>query len=299
MKLVEYARGAVVVAAALAAVPVWAAAPESSTTIIADGTTEPSDRIDRKPELLGLVKDVPVKEGDVVKQGDVLIQQDDRIEKKTLEALEIDANSLDKVEAAVADEKQKKIKLERVEKIAATDAGSASELEEAELAHLFAVKQIALAEQEMNKAKVEAERQKLRIEQMKIQSPFDGIVERVEASRGEVVDPDDVAITLVQINPLKVVTTPPAEVAARLKKGDKVQVRYRVDGPAAEWQEAEVTYLAPVARADANSKRAVHLKLPNPSGREAGLWVDVKLPVNPNPSGVERTTAAGGDGTAR
>jgi hypothetical protein len=94
-------------------------------------------------------------------------------------------------------------------------------------------------------------------------------------------------------------------VAAGLKKGDKVRVRYEMDGPAAPWLEATVTYLAPVADAStSDSQRVVHLQLPNPNNREAGLWVEALFPAPPaTPSaaaaaatdGVERSNVAAGN----
>jgi membrane fusion protein (multidrug efflux system) len=310
MKPMKYVRP-VVVAAALACGgvagmatvnPVAAAqqAPGASSAapLVLDGTTHPNDRVDLKPQLLGLVKELPVKEGDVVKQGDLLIQQDDAIEQAALKALQLEADSKIRVEAAIADEKVKRVELQRYKEMEANNATSASEVEKAELNLIFAEKQIGLAELENAKAKAEAERQRLRVEQMKLLSPFDGIVESIKTSAGGVIDPDNVAISLVQINPLKVEVHAPAEAVQGLKKGDKLQVRYRLDGPDAPWQEAEVSYLAPVARAGAGSLRAVHLKLPNDAGREAGLWVEVRFPpaggvAGSNQAAPERAAGAG------
>jgi hypothetical protein len=64
-----------------------------------------------------------------------------------------------------------------------------------------------------------------------------------------------------------------------LKKGDTLDVRYKIDAPDA-WQQATVSSLSPVATAGAGfeSQREVRLSLPNQQNREAGLWLWVKLP---------------------
>jgi hypothetical protein len=112
---------------------------------------------------------------------------------------------------------------------------------------------------------------------MKIISPIDGVVERLDATVGEITDPQKNLLSVVQINPLRVELHLPTGTAEKLKMGDVFNVRYANDGPNAEWKQAEVIYIAPVAEADAD-RCEVNLKLPNPEGRMGGLWLSVKIP---------------------
>ena len=87
------------------------------------------------------------------------------------------------------------------------------------------------------------------------------------------------ALAIVKNDPIRIVVQLTAPQAAKLKKGDTLDVRYKVDA-ADVWQPAAVQYLAPVASAGAGyeSQREVHLTMPNPNKRETGLWLWVKLP---------------------
>src|SRR5688572_13524274 len=80
----------------------------------ADGKSEPSQRTKIPAQVMGVVKEIAVKRGDVIKQGQLLIQQDDRLAQNQLEIAEQEAKSTIRVDAAEADLAQKKVELTRV-----------------------------------------------------------------------------------------------------------------------------------------------------------------------------------------
>jgi RND family efflux transporter MFP subunit len=246
----------------------------------ADGMSAPSQRAKLAAQVPGVVKELLVKHGDEVKAGQPIIQQDDRLAQNQLQIAEQEANSDIRVEAAKADLAQKQVELRRIEQMFKENAANALELERATLDVTFKGHQLSLSHLELAKAKLEAAGARMKVEYMKIVAPFNGQVESIDTAAGEMLDPQRPGmITIVQNDPIKIIVQLTAPQAAKLKKGDTVDVRYKNDAADA-WQQAQVASLSPVASAGAGSqsRREVHLTMPNPTKRETGLWLQVKLP---------------------
>jgi RND family efflux transporter MFP subunit len=249
----------------------------------AEGKSEPSQKAKLAAQVPGIVKEIHVKRGDEVKAGQPVIQQDDRLAVNQLEILEKEANSKIRVEAAEADLKQKQIELKRIEGLYNDPNGRGAtdlELERAQLEVIFKGHQLNLASLELEKAKLEAAGAKLKVDFMKILAPFDGFIDVIDTGVGEMLDPQRPGMmTIVKNDPVRISVQLSAPQAAKLKKGDKLDVRYKID-PSDAWQQATVESLAPVATAGAGyeSQREVYLTMPNPNKRETGLWLWVKLP---------------------
>jgi RND family efflux transporter MFP subunit len=241
-----------------------------------EGFTLPSQEAKVTAPTPALVEDVPVKEGDHVKAGQVLLVQDRRVEQKLLEIYQTEADSRVRVEASEADRDVKREEFERIEKLFKEGGSTLTEMERARLEWVLSEKNVGAAELEHEKNRLEAQSQGLKIARMEILSPIDGIVERLEVAKGEVTDPQRPVIHVVLNDPLKVEIHLLPEQAARLKLGDKVQVKYRDLGDAT-WYTAEVSFLSPMADSKSNTRR-VNLLMPNPTNRESGLWVIARLP---------------------
>ena len=113
---------------------------------------------------------------------------------------------------------------------------------------------------------------------MQLKSTVDGFVQRIYIGEGEFNDPQrqEGAIFVVQNDPLKIeIRALSTRQVATLTKGDKLQVRYVNDAPDA-WQQAEVTYIAPMAESGSDTQ-IVQLSQPNPKKRSSGLHVAVRL----------------------
>src|SRR3954469_7451141 len=97
-----------------------------ATTAIAtvDATTEPMQSSKLAFPVLGIIKEVAVKDGDVIKKGQVLMQQDDEQDLNELEQLRQQAESNTKVEAAEADVRAKQARYDRLKKIFEEGNGS-------------------------------------------------------------------------------------------------------------------------------------------------------------------------------
>jgi RND family efflux transporter MFP subunit len=250
----------------------------SAAIATVDATTEPMQTSKLAFPVLGIIKAVAVKDGDVIKKGQVLMQQDDEQDLNELEQLKQQAESNTKVEAAEADVRAKQARYDRVKKIFDEGNGSQSEVEEAENDLVNRQKQLQFAKEEKQIAGLKAAQQQIKIAKMKLVAPFDGAVQKVVAQLGESVGPQsqDGAIQIVNNDPLKVVIRKFSTLqASTLKLGQKLPVRFINDGPNGKWQDAEVSYIAPQALA--GDVQEVFLSLPNQTGRSSGEHVAVRL----------------------
>jgi len=290
------ASGAAIAAAIVASVvasvaPVRAQTPAPATIT---ANTEPSERHKLSFSASGIIIEEPVKEGDIVKQGQVLLAQDDFLEQKELEKAQLEANSNAKVEAAQADYNAKKHIYERKKETYEKGGANLQEVEDAELDMILREKQIKVAQEDVDEAKIKAEQEAKKVKDMKLTSPVDGVVEKMVLHVGEMADPQspEKACWVVKNDPLsiKILSLSTAQVA-HLHLHDKLMVKYPDE---TDWHEADVTERSPVADASSDTQM-IKLSLPNPSNRDAGLPIQIQLPPEVAQAGEAPIKTASGN----
>lgn len=265
------------VSAGLATVSLAQSADEYTLAPPISAISSPSEMARLVFPDMGVIREVKVKDGDIVKQGQALTQMDDDVELKTLEQLKLEAESTSRVEAAEA---ELKVNTSVFERISSSKTGySVKEREEAELRMIGAQKQLQVARDEHAISQVKYQGYQKKVEKMSLTAPFDGIVQRVVLRAGEGADPrsEQGALILVKNDPLWVeIKGLSTKTVSKLKLGDVVQVRYEDDGKNASWESGKIIYISPVA--DASSKsQMIRVELPNPTGRASGLHLEVNL----------------------
>jgi RND family efflux transporter MFP subunit len=245
-----------------------------------NGVTKPNKRVELALPIQGQVKEVPVKAGDVVKQGQLLVQLDDELEKRRTEALKIDAESSVQIQAAEKELAQRTV--ERDRKLSGGDAFTQAEKEEAKLAVEVGGLRVELAQQDKLKKALEMKVQQTAMERMRLLSPVNGVVEKVEADVGEVVDPSKPSIVVVDNSKIDVEASLPTAAVNKLKIGDVVEVKYADE---TETKQAKITFLSPVADA-ASETRLLRAQMDNTDNKPSGMSVSVKL--------ADQKTAAAG-----
>jgi len=244
-----------------------------------EGFTEPSQYLKLAVSTPGIVREVLVKEGDTIKKDQPLLQQDDRIEQKTLESLKGEAMSGLNIKAAQADMAYKKIKMDNLTKaFKDNNSATAFEVEEAQADYAIAVVRVDLAKQEMAQKKAEYDRQALRIEEMRLTSPVNGRIQKIWVGPGEMAQPENgstkAPIEVVVLDPLWVKVILPQAVSQQLKIGDKLEVSH---DSGKTWEAAPIGFIPPFANGGAGTQ-TVRIDLPNPTNRDAGQKVLVRLP---------------------
>jgi multidrug resistance efflux pump len=263
--------------AAAAAKPLAVYAQQKEQPTVIRAFTEASQIQRASFPTMGVIKQIPVKKGQTIKAGDVLMVQDDELERYQYLQAKQEAESPARIEFAKADLEFKKKQVERVT-TAAPGIFSLIEREQAELDQIRSDKQLDVVnlDQKSNEYKAKAEAAKL--EQMKIKSSFDGVVETINVYEGELATPqaEKPAIVIVKNDPCKVILNDlTSDQVAKLSLGETFEVKYPDDR---EWRPAKVTFISPVANAGADVQK-VELELPNPEGKATGLPIQVKLPA--------------------
>lgn len=248
---------------------------------IVTGISAPTDYNKSKVSFVlpGVVREVMVKEGDVVQKGAVLMTQDSDIDEAQLAALQSDAKTMVDIDAA---KKEFETKSTKYNNLKSAEAGSVNgiELEDAKLDAELAQLKIAQAEQQHEKKGLDAAAQEKRVEKMKLLSPIGGIVQRINATAGEIIDPnkeaEEGAVVIINNDPVWIAVRLPSSQAAKLQLHDKLDVSY-IDEPG-KWRQAEVVFLDPTVDPGSDI-RVVRLQLPNPDNKPSGLHLRVKLPA--------------------
>jgi len=255
--------------------PAVAAAEPTDSVIIDTCFTAPSAEHKISFNYPGIVKQVPIKEGEMVKAGQVLLRQDDQVERHEYEKARLEAESTARLDAAKADYEVKKKVFER--KKNAGGGFTVAEIEEAELDVVFRENQIKVAEVDRQSAGIEANKQAARLERMELRSPIDGIVRKIGFKEGEFAEPDreKPAVIIVRNDPAWIdVKELKTWQVAKLKVGDMMDVRYPGEQT---WRQAKIVLIDPVAL-PATENQLVRLELPNPENRATGLRIQVKVP---------------------
>jgi multidrug efflux pump subunit AcrA (membrane-fusion protein) len=260
-----------------AAIPLFAAEPP-----LADAYTQPSMRRTFSFDAPGVVAEVMVVDGDVVKAGQPLIRQESRLDEVELEIRKMDAESVVEIEAAQKEYDLRKLQYDRKKEGAADGVSgySQQEVEEAKITMELALLKIQEATQKKTQAQAVLKRQQTKVDMMKLASQIDGVVEKISVDAGEMADPQkpEGAISVVKNDPLWVeIQLLETWQVAKLKMGQELDVRYTIDS-ADQWQKAKIIYIAPVADSRA-ATQLVRLELPNPNNRYSGLEMKVKLPA--------------------
>jgi macrolide-specific efflux system membrane fusion protein len=254
--------------------------------------TKPSEERDLDFGMPGLVIKVNVVDGQPVKKNDILAQQDTSVEEANKKTFEIEATSKVEEEYAKKDVEVKKIKVQRMEWLRQRNNATELEVKEAKLEVERAIASVELAKQKSAIAAAQAATEQAKINLKQIKSPIDGVVAALDTHVGEVAtsNPQKPAIKVVKNDPLWIDVHFPVGQVAKLKPGQKLQVRYLDED---KWMPAEVLFLQPLVRAGSQT-RTVRVVMPNPDEKPAGLEVFVKLPDaavaagNGSDAGVQR-----------
>jgi len=240
------------------------------------GITLPNKRSQHSLKVAGVISDIKVKRGDHVKKGDELILLDDREEQKNLLYLEVEAKSENTIRTAEKIAEARKIEYERIKELFDKKVESEQNVTKAQLDWDVAVLDITKATDEHRQKIYAYERQKELLNSMKVTANFDGIVQDLSVELGEVIDPNRQAGAIVIVNndPLLVEVYIPSEVSLTMKEGQVLDIQ---DPHGRAVGKGKVIFLDPVVDASADRQR-VRLEMANPSGKPAGLQVEVIVP---------------------
>lgn len=233
-------------------------------------------------KTMGLVREVHVKPGDRVKKGQELAILEDRQEQIERDIYKLEADSQVAIKVAEESMRVKELEKARYERMFRDKVATDLEFEKVQAEAKVAFWELEKAKMELEQKKLQLKRQEALLDNMRIRSTVDGVVQEIAVHPGEVSDPQKTAIIVVGNSPLWVKTILPAKVALRMRAEEKktgqaqiVQVTYKdLNEPPLQ---AKVIFYAPMADGGAGVQE-VGLELPNPDDKPAGLQVLVKVP---------------------
>lgn len=243
---------------------VGTSAPAAHAQTRSEAFTEPFHTVELSPSEPGILAKLLVEEGDAVRTDDVLATLDSRVLEVNLRIARQAMQSRGKLRAAKA---EYELKVQRLEKFKALRAQgyahpdeyerAVADVEVAEATRLAAEEQSAIDALQFEKAQAE-------LEQRSIRSPLNGVVAKVHHEEREFISaPNSVVLTVVQLNPLRIVFPLPTAEASRLSKGQSVTVLLPDTGDTAA---AQIELVSPVTDAESGLVR-VKVLVPNPEGR--------------------------------
>lgn len=173
----------------------------------------------------GLITEILVKEGDLVRPGDVLATLESGVLEASLKIAERRSQFHGRLQAAVAEFRLRRDRLQKLELLRQEGHASVAELERAATDMAVAEAQVKLAEEEMELAELEVQRIRAQIRQRMFFSPIDGVVSRIDREVGEsILLTDPALMTLVQLHPLKVRFPVSVSAANRIHQGDQLPI---------------------------------------------------------------------------
>jgi len=233
--------------------------------------TRPSADITLSFVQPGRIAEIRFAEGDKVNAGQSLAKLDDAAEQVQLAQLKAQSDNRTQIQASEASLAQKKVDLEKLEIAASRDAATPLEVQHARLDVRIAELSLDLARLEHDQAVRQYEEQKIRIENMRLESPIDGQIEKIHVEVGESANALEEAMQIVQIDPLWIDVPVPADDALGLKRDMVAQVAF----PGANGSssvEGKIIFVGAVIDAASGTLRA-RVEVPNPSRRPAGEHV--------------------------
>lgn len=215
--------------------------------------TEPIEESIVSSTETGIVRSIPVREGQYVKADEVLASLDDEILGQSLRMASARASSTAKIDSLRSRMNMLEKRTLKVQNLAEGGHANPYEVEQIKTEFEAAAADFRAAQDEMNLNKIEVDRIQVQIDQRKIKSPFDGFVIQLHKNVGELVtNTEPKFATIVRLDQLKAKFYLVAPELAKLNPGDAVSVQV---GNTRIKKQAKVTYVSPIIDPDSGTGR--------------------------------------------
>ncbi|MBS0207953.1 MAG: efflux RND transporter periplasmic adaptor subunit [Planctomycetes bacterium] len=240
----------------------WPCCAQAQSTI--EGFTEPFHKVDLSPAEPGILMQLLVKEADEVKAGDKLAVFDTRVLEITGRIAKQLMESKGKLRSAQAEREVRQRRLDKLTTLKSQGHASSEEIERASADLNVAEANVLVAEEQLAVDALEYEKSQALLEQRIVRSPIDGVVAKVHREEREYVTAQEpIIITVVQLNPLRIIFPIPSHVAGKLRRDQQVVIRFP---DSEEDATAKIEIISPITDAESGLVR-VKVVLPNPEGR--------------------------------
>jgi membrane fusion protein (multidrug efflux system) len=226
-------------------------------------------------QVPGLIREMLVDRGTVVKKGDVIARLESGVEAAAVLLAEARAANESSVRSAEAKVEYQKRKEERMKVLRKNDTVAFSAADEAETLARVAENELDEAKVNLQMAQTELVRAREILNQRTVRSPIDGVVMARTLGPGEYAFDQGHLVTIAQIDPLYVEVYVPLKQFGRIRLGMPAEVQ--PEEPVGGVYKAVVTVVDQVFDA-ASGTIGVRLELPNPNyAIPAGLKCQVRF----------------------
>jgi RND family efflux transporter MFP subunit len=236
----------------------------------------PRFRIKIATHVAGVLKEVPVDRGDIIRRGDVLARLESGVEQASLALAEARAENDATVKARQARLAFVVKKRDRIQQLQTRGIATDAALDEVAADYGVAVEELREARANIKLAELEAARTSEILKLRSILSPIDGVVAERLLLGGEYAYDQAPIMTIAQINPLNVEVFVPVALYGTVTIG--MQAKVFGEQPVGGTYTAVVEVIDPLIDARSGTF-GIRLVLPNPLNRiPAGLRCKIELP---------------------
>jgi HlyD family secretion protein len=185
-----------------------------------------TDEVIVSPEIQGRLQQLLVKEGDVVTNGELLavIQPQEHLADVAFYASSQQQMAAQAAQAE-ADLENARLTFQREEDLYRSKTDSVQAYDQARLAYEAAKARVESMKQQTEAASAQKDKAAVQLGYTKILAPLDGIVDTRAALQGEVVNPGQAIVTLINQDDLWVRADVEETYIDRIRLGDKLQVK--------------------------------------------------------------------------
>jgi HlyD family secretion protein len=204
---------------------VWYTAFRQPAEIVLTGIVTTDDVI-ISSQVMGRLQELKVNQGDMVKKGDLL----GLIEPQELDAnrsyyIENENQATAQVKQAQSDLENAELNFERIEKLFQTGVESKQDYDQARTTHDGMEARLDSARKQLLAATAQKNKANVQLDYTEIRAPINGIVDVRAALLGEVVNPGQGIVTLINEDDLWVRADVEETYVDGIHKGDKMKVR--------------------------------------------------------------------------
>ncbi|TXT25569.1 MAG: secretion protein HlyD [Gallionellaceae bacterium] len=192
-----------------------------------DCIIEPTQTVEVRSSVVGVLERVQVRRGDRISKGQVLANIESGAERASVELARFKSEMAGPVSIAENKLEFANRKFKRRRDMNEMNFMAAQERDDAEGEMRLAESELQLAKENRQMARLEFEQQNSLLELRTIRSPFDGVVSDQMLYPGEVVEPNDPKkpiLRIAQINPLQVHVILPIALFGKIKHGVQASI---------------------------------------------------------------------------
>lgn len=270
-----------VAAGAMASIALTAPTAGAQDVMTSDGAfdcvIEPQQTVKLSSAVAGVIREVTVDRGDLVKRGQVVARLEAGVEEANLALAQAKATNEAAIKSAEAKLEFLQRKHERTEELVTKKVATAATFEENLANAKMAEQDLRIAELNAQVAQLEVNQSRAVVEQRVLRAPFDGVVTEVLLHPGEYRNDQSPIVTLAQVDPLRVEVFVPTRFYNQIRNESLAEIE--PEAPIGGTFAATVTVVDRVLDA-ASGTFGVRLKMPNPEHLlPAGLRCKVRFPV--------------------